>query len=157
MATGGIGLTLERTQLTTNFTKQILQSSEIALGRHEATLGLFLAPAVLQNARGFFDNCPTLFWSSVEHRIDLALRNDHMLLTTNATIGKKILDVEESTRHAVQRVFTVARTEQRAGDRDLTELDREHPRRVVDGQADFSAPESSSLCRASKNHIVHFL
>ncbi|CAB4793603.1 unannotated protein [freshwater metagenome] len=80
-----------------------------------------------------------------------------MLLTANAAVGKKILDVKESTRHAVQRVFAVARTEQRSSDRDLVELDGEHPRRVVDGQTHFSAPESSALRRASKNNIVHFL
>ena len=108
MATSGIGLAFKWTQLTAHFAKQILHTSEVALGRRKATFRLFFAAAIFQDAGRFFDDCTTFFRTSVEYRIDLALRNNDVLLTTNTTVGKQILNVEKTTRNAVERVFAIA-------------------------------------------------
>ncbi len=47
---------------------------------------------------------------------------------------EQLLDVEQPARHAVDGVLAVAGAEQRAGDRDLAELDRQQAGAVVDGE-----------------------
>ena len=108
MTASGIGLALKWTQLTAHFAKQVLHASEVAFRRGQAAFRLFFATAIFQDAGCFFDDCTTLFRTSVENRIDLALRNNDVLLTTNTAVGKQILNVKKTTRHAVERVFAVA-------------------------------------------------
>ena len=67
---------------------------------------------------------PALLGPGVEHGVDLALADDHVLLAADAAVGQQLLDVEQPARHAVDGVLAVAGAEQRAGDRDLGELDR---------------------------------
>ena len=65
--------------------------------------------------------------AGVEHRVELALADDHVLLAADAGVGEQLLDVEQPARHAVDRVLGLAGAEQRAGDRHLGELDRQQP------------------------------
>ncbi len=153
----GVGLTFEGTQLSSNLPEEILQSGEIALGRGESTLGLLLATSVLEDPCSLLDDRPSLLRSCIEDRVDLSLRDDHVLLSTDTAVRQQILDVEEPTRHTIERVLAVAGAEQGPGDGDLVELDREHPRRVVDGETDLGASERRPLCRAGEDDIVHLL
>ena len=94
----------------------------------EATLGLLLAAPELEDAGGLFDDQPAILGPSIEDRVDLALADDHVLLAADARVREQLLDVEQPAGHAVERVLAVAAAEQRAGDRDLGELDRQQPR-----------------------------
>ena len=67
------------------------------------------------------------------------------------------MDVEQSTRHTIDRVFAVARAEQRTSDGDLVELNGKHSRGVVDGETDLGTTERRALGGTGKNDIVHFL
>ncbi len=58
MASGRVGLAFERPQLPPHLAQEILQPQQARLGRFEATLGLLLAPPVLQDAGGFLDDQP---------------------------------------------------------------------------------------------------
>ena len=51
----------------------------------------------------------TLLGPGVEHRVDLALADDHVLLAADAGVGQQFLDVEQPAGHAVDRVLAVAR------------------------------------------------
>ena len=64
-----------------------------------------------------------------EHGVELALADDHVLLAADARVGQQLLDVEQAAGHAVELVLGLTGAEQRAGDRDLGELDREQTRR----------------------------
>ena len=70
---------------------------------------------------------------------------------------QQLLDVEQAAGHAVDGVLAVTRPEERAGDRDLVELDREDARRVVDREAHFGPTERRALGAAGEDHIVHLL
>ena len=134
VAASRLGLTLERAQLTADFAQEVLQPEQVGLGGVEAAFGLLLASAVLQHAGRFFDDAAPFFRSGVEHGIDLALADDHVLLAPDTGVGEQLLDVEQTARRAVDHVLAVAGAEQDAGDRDLVEFDREHARRVVEGE-----------------------
>ena len=93
---------------------------------------------------------PALLGPGVEHGVDLALADDHVLLAADAGVGQQLLDVEQPARHAVDGVLAVAGAEQRAGDRDLGELDRQQPGGVVDGEATSARPSAGRLAVPAK-------
>ena len=84
-----------------------------------------------------------------EHRVELALADDHVLLAPDARVRQQLLDVEQAAGRAVDGVLAVARAEQRPRDRDLGQVDRQLPRGVVDGERDLGAPElrAATTCR----------
>ena len=114
VAAGGLGLALERAQLAAHLAQQVLHAQQAGLGGVEAALGLLLALAVLQHAGGLLDDRPALLGPGVEHGVDLALADDHVLLAADAGVGEQLLDVEQPARDAVDRVLAVAGAEQRA-------------------------------------------
>ena len=141
VATGCLGLLLQRAKLATNLTHQVLHPSEVAIGCGESTLSAILALAVLQNASGFFDNGAAFLRTGVENRVDLALRHDDVLLTTNTAVTEQFGDIEQTARHAIDGVLRIATTEQRAGELDLAELHRKRARVIIDGERNLSATE----------------
>ena len=100
---------------------------------------------------------PALLGAGVEHGVDLALADDHVLLAADAGVGQQLLHVEQAARHAVDGVLAVAGAEQRAADRHLGELDGQQAGRVVDGEADLGPAERRALGRAGEDHVVHLL
>ena len=135
MAAGRLGLALERAQLAADLAQQVLDAQQVGLGGVEPALGLLLALAVLEDAGGLLDDRPAVLGPGVEDGVDLALADDDVLLAADAGVGEQLLHVEQAARHVVDGVLAVAAAEQRAADRDLGELDRQDPGRVVDRQA----------------------
>ena len=154
---GGLGLTLEGAQLAADLADEVLQAQQVGLGGIEATLGLLLALAELEDARGLFDDRSTFLGPGVENGIDLPLAHDHVLLPAHAGIRQQFLDVEQPARDPVDGVLAVAGAEQDAGDGHLVELDRQQTGGVVEGQADLGASEGRALRRAGEDHVVHLL
>ena len=155
--TGRLGLTLERSQLSPYLALQIAQTVEVHLGRTEAPFGLLAALAVLQDPRSVLDDHASVLGLCVQHGVDLALRDDHVLLTAHRCVGKQFLDVEQPTGRAVQRIFALTGTEQRAGDGDLGEVDRQQTRVVVDRERDLGPVEGGPLGGAGEDDVVHLL
>ena len=84
VAAGRVGLALEGPELAAHLAEQVLEPGEVALGGRQAALGLLLAAAVLQDAGRLLDDEPPLLGPGVEHGVDLALRDDHVLLAADA-------------------------------------------------------------------------
>jgi hypothetical protein len=89
----GLAATLEvgqRAQLAAHLAQQVLAHS--AAGRRdasvavEAALGLLLAATVLEHAGRFLDDRPPVLGPGVEHRVDLALADDDVLLAADAGV-----------------------------------------------------------------------
>ena len=129
MAARRVGLPLERRELAPHLAQQVVEAQQVALGRLEPALGLLAALAELEDAGRFLDDRPPVLGPRVEHRVELTLPDDHVLLAADAGVGEQLLDVEQPARRAVDHVLRVAGAEQRAGDRDLGELDRQQARR----------------------------
>ena len=109
----------------------------------------------LQDAGGLLDHRAPVLGARVQHRVELALPDDHVLLTTDTGVGEEILDVEQPAGRAVELVLRVTLAEERAGDRDLGELDREQPRGVVDRERDLGAAERGTIGGAREDDVVH--
>ena len=137
--------------------EQVLHAQQVRLGGVESAFGLLLALAELEDAGSLLDDRPPFLGAGVEHRIDLALADDDVLLASDAGVGQQFLDVEQTTRHTIDRVLGVAGAEQHPGDGDLVELDAQGAVGVVDRDADLGAPERGARCRAGEDHVVHLL
>ena len=114
VARGGIGLALERAQLAADLAQQVLHAQQARLGGVEPALGLLLAPAVLEHAGRLLDDRAAVLGAGVQHRVDLALADDHVLLAADAGVAEQLLHVEQPAVDAVDRVLAVAGAEQRA-------------------------------------------
>ena len=155
VATCRVGLALQRPELAPDLAQQVGEPQEVAFRRVEATLGLLLALAELEDARGLLDDAPPVFGPSVEHGVELPLADDHVLLPADARVGEELLDVEQPARRAVDLVLGLAGAEQRAGDRDLGEVDRQQRRGVVDRERHLGAAERRSVGGAREDDVVH--
>ncbi|CAB4894645.1 unannotated protein [freshwater metagenome] len=151
------GLTLERAQLPSDLSQQILDAQQAGLGGIEAPLGFLLASPVLQHTGGFFDDRSSILGPSIQHCVDLTLADDHVLLTADPGIAEQLLHVEQAAGNAVDRVFALAGTEQRAADGDLRELDGQQASSVVEGEHHLGATKRRPLGGAGKDDVVHLL
>ena len=152
-----LGLALERPQLAPHLTQQVLQARQVRLGGGEPAFALLTSLAVLEDAGRLFDDRPPLLRLGVEHGVDLALGDDHVLLAAHAAVREQLLDVEQPARHAVEGVLALAGAEQRARDRHLGELDRDLSVAVVDRQADLGPTQGVALVRAGEDDVFHLL
>jgi hypothetical protein len=150
-----VGLLLEGAKLTADLTQEVLQALQAALRRLEAALGLLLAAPVLEDARGFLDDQASILRPGVEDGVEMALRDDHVLLAADAGVGEQFLDVEETTRHPIDGVLRFARPEKGPGDRHLGERNRNEPGAVVDGQRHLGPAERGPLRCARENDVLH--
>ncbi len=155
VAPGRVSLALERPQLAPHLAQEIGEAQQVALGGLEPALRLFLALAELQDPGRFFDDGPAIFGPRVQHRVELALPHDDVLLATDAGVGEQILDVEQPARNAVHEVFRLARAEQHPGDRDFGEFDREQARGVVDRERHLGAAERGPVGGPREDDVVH--
>ena len=86
MLLGGQGLLLQRAQLTTDLTLQIVDPGQVHLGGGQTSFGPFLAPAVLEDAGCLLNDGTPFLGPGVEDGVDLALGDDHVLVTTHPGI-----------------------------------------------------------------------
>jgi hypothetical protein len=71
-----------------------LDASEIGLGGCQTTLGAFLSAAIFQDPRSLFDDESAILGASIEHTVDVSLRDDDVLLTPNSRVREQFLNVE---------------------------------------------------------------
>ena len=155
MAAGRLRLALERPELAAHLPQQVLQPEEVLLARLEAALGALAPAPVLEDAGGLLDHHAPLLRARLQHRVELALADDHVLLAADAGVGEQLLDVEQAARRPVDGVLALARAKQRPGDRHLGQVDRQPPRAVVDREGDLGAAERGPLRGAGEDDVVH--
>ena len=135
------GLALEGPDLAAHLAHQVAQALEVLRRGGQPPLGPLPAAPVLEHAGGLLDDGPAVLGSGVEHRVQLALADDHVLLAADARVAEQLLDVEQPAGRPVDGVLAVARAEERPGDGDLGQVDGQLARRVVDGERDFGPAE----------------
>jgi hypothetical protein len=152
---GGGGLALEWPDLAFDFTDQVEEALQVLLGGGQAALGPLAATPELEDAGRLFDHGPTVFGPRLQDGVEVALADDDVLLTTDPGVGEQLLDVEEATGRAVDRVLAVARPEQGPGDGDLGEVRGQLARTVVDGEGDLGPAERRPVGRAHEDDVLH--
>ena len=150
-----LGLPAERAELSSDLAGQVTQPRQVGLHGLELAERLLLALAVLEDARGLFDEAAPLLGRGPQHRVELALADDHVHLAAQARVGQQVLDVEQPAPLAVDRVLRPAVAEQGARDRDLGVLDRQRAVGVVDRQRHLGATERRPPGGAGEDDVLH--
>ena len=152
---GGGGLALEGADLAPDLAHQVAQALEV-LGRGgQAALGPLPAPAVLEHPGRLLDDGPAVLGAGVEHRVELALADDHVLLAADARVAQQLLDVEQPAGRPVDGVLAVAGAEQRPGDGDLGQVDGQLARGVVDGERHLGPAELGPRRGPGEDDVLH--
>ena len=117
--------------------------------------GLLLATPVLEDAGRLLDEPAAVLGARVQHRVELALPDDHVHLAAETGVAQQLLHVEQAALLAVDRVLAAAVAEQRATDRDLAVLDRQRAVGVVDRQQHLGAAERPLGGGAGEDDVLH--
>ena len=96
IALGGLGLAAQRAQLALDLTEQVLEAEHVLIGALQASLGLLLAPPVFEDPGGFLDDRSVLFRRCIENGVDLALADDHVLMSPDPGIAEQLLDIQQA-------------------------------------------------------------
>jgi hypothetical protein len=110
---------------------------------------------MLEHAGGFLDETAPILRGRGQHRVELALSDDDVHLPAHAGVGQQLLDVQQATLVAVDRVLRATAAEHRPRDRDLGVLDRECAVGVVDREHDLGPPQRRPAGRAGEDHVFH--
>ena len=145
----------KRLELPAQLGGQVGEPGQVGLHRLELAQRLFLALAVLEDARGLFDESAAVLGPRLQHRVELPLPDDDVHLAADAGIGQQLLDVEQPRGLAVDLVLAGALAEHPAGDRDLGVVDRQRVVAVVDRQRDLGAAERRTAGGAGEDDVFH--
>ncbi len=148
-------LPAQRLELAAQLGRQVGEPGQVGLHRVELAERLLLALAVLEDARGLLDVCPAVLRLGLQHRVELALPDDHVHLAADAGVGEQLLDVEEAAGRAVDLVLARAVAEHPPGDRDLGVLDRQGAVGVVDRERHLGAAERRAAGRTGEDDVLH--
>ena len=147
---GGRSLALQGADLAPDLPHEVAQALEV-LGRGgQAAFGPLAAAAVLEHPGGLLDDGPPVLGPGVEHGVELALADDHVLLAAHARVAQQLGDVEQPAGRPVDGVLAVTGAEQRPGDRHLGEVDRQLARGVVDGERHLGAAQLRAATRSRR-------
>lgn len=140
-----LGLASQRFELPTQFRGEVTEASEIGLHGIEFAHRFFLAAAMFEDSRGFFDEGASIFGTGFEDRGEPSLPDDDMHFAADAGVAEQFLDVHQTAGRAVDLVLPPrAVAEHPARDRHLGVLDRERPPvGVVDGQGHLARPSGA--------------
>ncbi len=150
-----LGLASQRFELPTQFRGEVTEASEIGLHGIEFAHRFFLAAAMFEDSRGFFDEGASIFGTGFEDRGEPSLPDDDMHFAADAGVAEQFLDVHQTAGRAVDLVLPRAVAEHPARDRHLGVLDRERPVGVVDGQGHLGAAQRRAAGGAGKDDIFH--
>ena len=153
--TGRRRLPLQRPDLAPHLADQVAQALQVLSGPRQPALRPLAPAPVLQHAGRLFDDGASVFGPGVEDRVELALADDHVLLTTDARVAQQLLDVEQAARRPVDGVLAVARAEERPGDGHLGQVDRELAQGVVDGQRHLGPAQLGPRGGPGEDDILH--
>ncbi len=152
---GDLGLLPQRAQEAPDLRQHVADPHEVGVGRGDAPECPLLAPAVLGDARRLLDVGTDLDGVGDQHLVEVALPDDRVLLAPDAPVGEDLPHVEEPARQPVEPVLRLPRTEERAGDGHLTELERQVAGGVVDREGDLRHRQGGAALGAGEDHVLH--
>ncbi len=150
-----VGLFAERAELPAQLGGEVLHPGQVGSHGLELAQGLFLAFAVFENPCRLFDEAPPVLWGRGENRVQLALPDNDMHLAADPRVGEQLLNVEQATHSAVDRVFGPAAGEHGPRQRHLGVLDGQNAVGVVDREQDLGAAQGRPTGRSGEDDIVH--
>lgn len=148
-------LPAQRLQLSSQLVGQVLDAGQIGSHRVQFPQRLLFPLAVLEHARGLFDECASPHRIGVEYGVQPALTDDDVHLPADTGVREEFLDVQEPAGVAIELVFTAAIAEHDPSDRHFGVLDGQCTIGIVDGQRYFRPAERRAPGRSGEDHVFH--
>ena len=149
----GSGLSGQRAELALDLLGEVEDAHEVVVHVREFAERAFFSAPVFEDSGGFFNKSASFFRACLEDRVESALADDDVHLTTHARVGEEFLNVEESSGSTVDRVFGAAAAKECPGDRDFRVVDRQHSVSVVDRQIHLCAAEGGACSCTGEDHV----
>ncbi len=157
MPLGRLGLSSQRSHLTFELTQQVPEPDHVHFGALEAPHRLLLTHPVFPDPGGVLDDLPVFGGRGVQHRVDLTLRDDDVLLSSDTGVGQQLLDVEEPASHPVDLVLAGSVPVDPAGERDLGKVEGKQAGSVVDHQGHLGPPQGGAKRGSGEDDVLHLL
>ncbi len=139
-----LGLASQRFELPTQFRGEVTEASEIGLHGIEFAHRFFLAAAMFEDSRGFFDEGASIFGTGFEDRGEPSLPDDDMHFAADAGVAEQFLDVHQTAGRAVDLVLPPAPSRNIRRVIDTSEYSiGSAPVGVVDGQGHLARPSGA--------------
>ena len=148
-------LPAQRLELPSDFVDQVRQPVEVCFARLELADGFLLAFAMLEYARGFFDEATTTLRRRLQDRIELSLAHDDVHLSPDAGVTEQLVDIQQSCHVAVDGVLGSTVAEHRPRNRYLGIVDGQGTVRVVNREYDLGATERGATGGAGEDDVLH--
>ena len=152
---GLLAVPLERAYPPLQFTENVAQTLEVALGGGQTALGLVFAVAVFGDAGGFLKDLAALGGFGADDLGNAALPDDGVAVAADAGVEQQLIHILEADILAVDGVFTLAAAVVPAADRDLIGVHVKAVVAVVDRQCDRGKPHSAAGLGAAEDDILH--
>ena len=140
----GLGLALERPALRLDLLQDVVDASEVVVGRLQAAQRLDAAVAVPHHPRGLVNPVAPLLWRGSQSLVNLLLPHDRIPCAAHARVREKVVDVAKTAGAAVDPVVALAAAVQLACHGDLWRVNRQRAVLVVEDQGHFAVAELSA-------------
>src|ERR1700730_16820550 len=116
----GLGrLALERIHLPTDFLENVEHARQILFRAFQSRLGQALLGFEFPESRRLFDNGAPILRLVAKNLPDAALLDNRVTLRPETGADEKILDVSQPRKSAINKILTLARAKEPAGDGDF--------------------------------------
>ena len=133
----------------------IAQAQKVVLSAGKLAFGFYLSVTIAGDTGGFFKDLTSVLALGGNDRIDLALTDHRITVTTETGIHKQLMDIFQAHCRLVDQVFTLAGTIVASGDCDLVAAVRQKTIGIIDGQRDLSVSAALSLVGTVENDVFH--
>ena len=149
------GLVPRRRQPGFDFVDDVRQPQQILAHALQLALRVHLPRLISTDARGFFEDGPSIGRVGLQDLIDAALLDDAVGRRSGAE--KQILHVFEPGRRAIDEILAVAVAPDAATDLHFRHVERQQARSVVEGERRFGEAARFAAGRAIEDDVGHLL
>ena len=155
VAAGFAGLALQGSDLALHFAHDVVDADKIRFGVFELAQGFAFLRLELGDAGGLFEHGATIFRTTAQDQVDLALLHDGVAAATNPRIHEEIVDVAQAARRLVEQVFTLPIAKDPARHANFLVIRAEMLRASAEGEGNFRHADRRARVRAAEDNIRH--
>ena len=155
VAAGFAGLALQGADLALHLAHDVVDADEIRFGVFELAQRFAFLRFELGDAGGFFEHGATIFRTTAQDQVDLALLHDGIAAATDARVHEKVVDVPQAARRFVEQVFAFSIAEDPARHANFLVVRAEVLRASAEGEGNFRHADRRARVRAAEDNIRH--
>ena len=149
-------LLAERLELTSDFSRQVVEAREVGLHRFELANRLLFASPVFENSRCFFNEPAAVLGCCLQDGVEASLTDNDVHLSAETRIRQQFLNIEQAARFTVDGVLALSTAEKDSRNRDFRILNRQRAVGIVNREHDLGTAKRAPGRRSREDDIFHF-